>query len=530
MTEYGKWLLTGCVLLLLLLTVIALWSVFFWLSLVLVCLGLVVLGFRVYGLVHFGITQVQLRNAAVAKARAEAEQQRALADQQRAQAAALWNQTKIIPQHAIGMMLDAPGQAALNQVWTWSQQTGTHKTEINLLDEPEVEGPVLPAALDFRALQREIGPNRFLLGAYLEPDTGKSVPLWAALDDIISLVAIGPQGVGKTTLARLLALQQVMYGGELHVVDYFNDVAAEMRAFFPHCYAEPGEIEAYAETVLFPEMERRAARYREGERQFPPLLLIVDEWRSLRPDCPVLAEALEHGFTDWRKLNFRMGLFSVQLERADLGVSKSAVSTVALFNANENLARTWGYGGKEMLEALRALRVAGRGYCVVSGQTLQRYAALIALCNISSAFFREVLLDCRRDIRERIRAGIVEADRESARHAWNSLFTKAAPAVEEPQLPPLPMKPSGSSSPSSPAHTRIESADVRAYLAQKKGKKKTSYTEKERQEVLRLHFEEGIPASRIAKTMGKDTNFYYEVRAILAEAAEAAEEEQEDER
>jgi hypothetical protein len=529
-TEYGKWLLAGCILLLLLLAVIALWSVFFWLSLVLVCLGLVVLGFRVYGLVHLGITQVQLRNAAVAKARAEADQQQAIADQQHAQAAALWNQRKIIPQHAIGMMLDEPGQAQLNQVWTWSQQAGTRKTEINLLDGPEAEGPALPVAPDFRVLRREIGPNHFLLGKYLEPDTGKSVPLWAALDDIISLVTIGPQGVGKTTLARSLALQQVMHAGELHVVDYFNDVASEMRAFFPHCYAEPGETEAYAGAVLFPEMERRAALYRAGERQFPPLLLIVDEWRSLRPDCPVLADALEHGFTDWRKLNFRMGLFSVQLERADLGVSKSAVSTVCLFNANENLARTWGYGGKEMLEALRALRVAGRGYCVVSGQTLQRYASLIALPNVSSALFREVLLDCRRDIRDRVRAGVVEADRESAKRAWNSLFTSAVPAVEGAQLPPLPMKPSGSSSPSSPAHARIEPADVRAYLAQKKEKKKTTYTEAERQEVLRLHFEESIPASRIAKTMGKDTNFYYEVRAILAEAAEAAEEQQEDDR
>jgi hypothetical protein len=520
MTTYGKWLLAGCILVLLLLAVIALWSVFFWLSLAVAILGIIVLGFRLHGGVHIAITQAQLRNAEVAKARAEAEQQRAIADQQRATAAALWNQTKIIPQHAIGMQLDTPEQAALNQVWTWSQQTGTHKTEINLLDGPETEGPALPTAPDFRAHLREIGPNHFLLGNYLDVD-GKSKPLWASLDDIISLVAIGPQGVGKTTLARSLALQQVMHAGELHVCDYFNDVAAEMRAYFPHCYAEPAEIEAYAETVLFPEMARREALYKQLERQFPPLLLIVDEWRSLRPNCPVLAEAIEHGFTDWRKLNFRMGLFSVQLERADLGVSKSAVSTVFLFNANENLARTWGYGGKEMLEALRALRTAGRGYSVVSGQTLQRYASLIALPNITSAFFREVLLECRGDIRDRVRSGVVETDRERAQRAWNSLFAPAA-AVGEPQLRPLPMKGEADSLPfSSPvgAHTDARSAPIVPFPEKRREeKKKLRVTEEEREAILAWHAA-GYAASAIASKMGKSSNFYYVIRDVLDEVA-----------
>ena len=442
MTNEGKWLLYGSVLVILLLLIIALWSIFFWFSLALILLGLTVLGFRVYGHAHVGITEAQLRSAAVAKARAEADQQRAIADQQRAAAAALWNQTKMIPQTAVGLLLDSPEQRDLVHVWTFSQQTGTHKTEINLLEAPEDEQPKLPTAPDIRAHIREIGPNHFLLGTYLDEESGKTRPLWASLDDIISLVAIGPQGVGKTTLARSLALQQTIHGGDLHVVDYFNDVASEMRSYFTHCYAEPEEIEGYAETVLFPEMGRREVLYRQGEREFAPWLLIVDEWRSLRPECPTLGEAIEHGFSDWRKLNFRMGLFSVQLERADLGVSKSAVSTVALFNPNENLARTWGYGGREMLEALRTLRTAGRGYCVVSGQTLQRYASLIALPNVTSTLFREVLLESRGDIRDRMRSGVVEADRERALRTWNGLFlpatARAASAAPAPVEPPEP--------------------------------------------------------------------------------------------
>jgi hypothetical protein len=535
MTTYGKWLLAGCILVLLLLAVIALWSMFFWLSLAVAVLGIIVLAFRLHGGVHIAITQTQLRNAEVAKARAEVEQQRAIADQQRATAAALWNQTKIIPQYAIGMQLDTPEQAALNQVWTWSQQTGTHKTEINLLDGPEAEGPALPTAPDFRAHLREIGPNHFLLGNYLEPETGKSKPLWASLDDIISLVAIGPQGMGKTTLARELGLEQVMYGGDLHVCDYFNDVAAEMRPYFTHCYAESGEIEAYAEQVLFPEMARRETLYRRGERQFPPWLLIVDEWRSLRPDCPTLGKAIEHGFTDWRKLNFRMGLFSVQLERADLGVSKSAVSTVALFNANENLARTWGYGGKEMLEALRALRTAGRGYCVVSGQSLQQYAALIALPNITSAFFREVLLEYRGDIRDRVRSGVVEADRERAQRAWNSLFTPPA-AVGAPQLPPLPMKREAAATTAATTGVERPQAPITPiWTRSSSSSKRSKVTREQRKAICRMFQEETQSITAIARAVlgARGGEPFYLVKEVLAEerllvneAAEAAEEEQ----
>lgn len=436
MTNEGKWYVGGGLVIVALVLVIWLWTILVWIAACGALVGVLILGWRIWGIVYHGRMQARMARAEAVKAEAEAQQELAKAEQQRAMAAALWNQTRMIPQTAIGMMLDAPEQRDLVHVWTFSQQTGTHKTEINLLDGPETDEPKQPAVPDFRTHIREIGPNHFLLGTSLDEDTGKTRPLWASLDDIISLVALGPQGVGKTTLARSLALQQTMHGGDLHVVDYFNDVAAEMRPYFTHCYAEPEEIEAYAETVLFPEMARREALYRQGERQFAPWLLIVDEWRSLRPDCPTLGEAIEHGFTDWRKLNFRMGLFSVQLERADLGVSKSAVSTVALFNPNENLARTWGYGGKEMLEALRALRTAGRGYCVVSGQTLQRYASLIALPNVTSTLFREVLLECRGDIRDRMRSGVVEADRERALRAWNGLFLPAtAPVAAAPPAP-----------------------------------------------------------------------------------------------
>ena len=137
--------------------------------------------------------------------------------------------------------------------------------------------------------------------------------------------------------------------------------------------------------------------------------------------------------------------------------------------------------------ALRALRVAGRGYSVVSGQTLQRYASLIALPNVTSALFREVLLEFRGDIRDRMRSGVVEADRERALRAWNGLFL---PVGDGPKLPPLPMKAS-----SSPLFSSSESAQtgVRASSI-------VPFPEKRREEETACHRGRTRGHSRLARS------------------------------
>lgn len=76
---------------------------------------------------------------------------------------------------------------------------------------------------------------------------------------------------------------------------------------------------------------------------------------------------------------------------------------------------------------------------------------------------------------------------------------------------------SSSSSPAAPAEP--EPLDLGAWAGKKKGKNpRLAYTEDEEREVLRLHFVEGIPASLIHQHMGKGTQFYYQVRAIIQAA------------
>jgi hypothetical protein len=139
---------------------------------------------------------------------------------------------------------------------------------------------------------------------------------------------------------------------------------------------------------------------RAGRREFPALLWLIDEWAMLRKDCPAMAEALTQAFSVWRKLGLRTGVSSVALETRELGISKSAVSTLALFCGNENLARTWGLSGiKPQLDSLYR---SDKGYRLITSQHLQRQAEVLVLPNVSADLFQRVIEQRRPDLIQRV--------------------------------------------------------------------------------------------------------------------------------
>lgn len=396
MTNEGKMYAAGAVVILALGLLLLFWSVLLWVGIGLAVITLLILGWLVWGVIHRRRTEQRLDRAEARKAEAEAAQQEAIAARLRAEAAQAAALVHAIPANYAGLMLDSP--ADKERLATWAQPKKViyqGAPEPPALPAPAPTGALLPQAHVWEVIEPEVGPNRFYLGATVD-DQGRNTAVWVPLDGVITLVSIGPQGLGKTTLARSLALQQVMQGGDVAICDWFNDIAAEMGQFFPHCYSEPEDCEAYVVDVLNPEMARCREEWKAGKRDFPAKLWIIDEWAMLRKDCPAMAEALTNAFSFWRKLGLRTVVSSVALNTNELGISKSAVSTLALFSGNENLARTWGISGVKA--QLDLLYKSGRGYCLITSQHLQRQAELLALPNVSPDLFQAVIQRTRRDL------------------------------------------------------------------------------------------------------------------------------------
>lgn len=254
----------------------------------------------------------------------------------------------------------------------------------------------LPKAKAFDEVRYQISPDHFILGYYLD-EQGVNQPLWVSLDLILTMIAIGPQGVGKSTLVRSLGLQQAMFGGDMAICDWYGDVAGEMKPYFPHIYTLAADIEGFAAEVLLPDIEERRQRYLGGERQFTPFFLVIDEWLELAPQCPSLGTVIKKSLSVGRKIGWRLSVSSVGLYKRHLGGGEygNNTATVFLFTPNKNVADQWGLAGKDIETLLAKLYTTGSGYCLVSSARLKRRAELLSLVNVTPDIFKRVLLETR---------------------------------------------------------------------------------------------------------------------------------------
>src|SRR5579859_931798 len=122
MTDFGRWLVFGVVVIGALAVVLLFSTVLLWIGAALLVIALFAGGWQLRSGVLRGRLEVRQIEAQTAKAEAEAAQAAAQADLQRAQAAAAWQQTRLIPASAIGAILAQPAERDLYHVWTFRQQ------------------------------------------------------------------------------------------------------------------------------------------------------------------------------------------------------------------------------------------------------------------------------------------------------------------------------------------------------------------------------------------------------------------------
>lgn len=263
------------------------------------------------------------------------------------------------------------------------------------VEEQKAEEPrLLPerAPTTWEEERRKFAPGQFFLGWLVDR------PLWATFDQLLVAVLVGMQGFGKTTLARLIALQHLLWGGGMIIYDPWNDIAAEMAEQVDECWSDAKDVEASAACVL-EEIADRMVRYRRGERNFRPILIALDEGTQYPADqCPSLVELLRQGNDVCRKAKIRFVISGTRAPAAALGgrMAKQNSANVFVFNSmNRDLLADFGITGR-LAEALHsALFKAGKGFCALRSGTLALEGTGLMLHNLEPAAFTAELREAR---------------------------------------------------------------------------------------------------------------------------------------
>jgi hypothetical protein len=288
MTNEGKWYIGGGLSLCALLLVIWLWSIILWIGIGCAAVALIILGARFWARAYHGWMDTRQRKAEVEeawadveRARGKAEQQRALADQARAQAAALWNQTRMIPETMVGIVLDHPAQRERVMVWprTTTNNYGLESPVVDAL----AEGPPQRAPI-FAASERDMVSPQLLLGY-----GANGLPLIAQKEALRSgMIVLGRPGEGKTTIGRYWAALSLKYRFPVMVLDPHGGLLGDLAERF---YTESDALTtAMMAADIAWVLDHRIELGGKYPHKF--LLIIVDEWGYYAKRCPALVDAL----------------------------------------------------------------------------------------------------------------------------------------------------------------------------------------------------------------------------------------------
>jgi hypothetical protein len=225
-----------------------------------------------------------------------------------------------------------------------------------LLDTPGP--PVAPTLRDL--VQRGFRPTQqhMLLGYTAHG------PLYGGIEDLLSTAIAGRPKTGKTTLLRFIAAQLLLAGGSLVILDPHGSLADGANIPAEWIASSAGEMHDGA-AWLIDELETRLAQYRQGRREFPPLMVMADEWPVISLASKPAVEAAQRVILEARKTNY-YGLISGQgLPASQFGgsLARDALSSRYIFRTTAAQAR---YAGLDK-ETARLVEDLPRGTAIFEG-------------------------------------------------------------------------------------------------------------------------------------------------------------------
>lgn len=226
---------------------------------------------------------------------------------------------------------------------------------------PLLDTPGQPAAPPLRDLvQRGFRPTQqqMLLGYTTHG------PLYGGIEDLLSTAIAGRPKTGKTTLLRFIAAQLILAGGRLVILDPHGSLADGASIPAEWIATSAGEMHDGA-AWLVDELETRLAQYRQGRREFSPLMVMADEWPVISLASKPAVEAAQRVILEARKTNY-YGLISGQgLPASQFGgsLARDALSSRYIFRTTAAQAR---YAGLDK-DTARLVEDLPRGTAIFEG-------------------------------------------------------------------------------------------------------------------------------------------------------------------
>jgi hypothetical protein len=239
--------------------------------------------------------------------------------------------------------------------------------------------PTAPVFTDLLASGFQPSMERLILG-YVSGG-----PLWGSIDDLLSTLIVGRPGTGKTTLQRFLLAQLIAAGAEVAALDPHGNLAEMLPAGVMRWRAETGEEIDQAARELAAEMDSRLALRRDGQRDFVPLLILVDEWNILAEISESAVYVVRRVILEARKVRGYAVISGQGAPASSFGgsVARDGLSSRYVLWTTPSQARMAGLEARAARELLAQLGTDPLGHAILARSSAEPCIVAIPKCEPS---------------------------------------------------------------------------------------------------------------------------------------------------